>query len=187
MANKVEYKAISRIVENNEVIGFMVKEIGRNKNIYMSLDTISFGLKNKNFIIKDVKIGQNGKPRGYNGFLLSKLPIQNLVDDTEVKKGLLTVLKYLMTVMDIEKDSVSRCENIKNGVLYESSIFVTGLEYNDLGKENGTAELKKSLHFYIKHMEKELKEKFDTLEGYVDDKYTVIKVVKSRVMEDSTL
>lgn len=187
MAKKIEYRAISRIVENNEVIGFMVKEVGKSKEIYMPLDTISFGLSNKNFIIKDVKIGQNGKPRGYNGFLLSKLPIKNLSDETEIKRNLMTVLKYLMTVMDIEKDSVSRCENIKNGVLYESSIYVLGQEFSELGVENGTNELKKSLNFYDKHMEKSLKEKYDNIEGYVEGKYSVIKVVKSRIMEDSKL
>ena len=82
--NKISrYKAISRVVKDKEVIGFMMLPMDKKvkKEIYMPLDVISFGLKEKNFEILNVKLGANGKPRGYNGFYLSKLPVNELIED----------------------------------------------------------------------------------------------------------
>lgn len=189
MAKKSCYVAVSRVVENNTVIGLMVRPEGvKTKEIFMSLDVISFGLSQKTFEIENVKLSSTGKPRGCNGFLLSKLPIKTLREEKEVKKDLQSVLAYLIKIMDIEKDSSVHCENTKIGVLYECSISAQLSDYVGLKKEIATEELQKTLRFYHKHMIKELKNKYDKLEGTVDEKgVSTITVSKNMVLEGDKL
>ena len=85
MKNVQEYEAVSRVVKDKNVIGLMVRDVTkRKKEVYMSMDVLCFALCENAFGIKDVKIGNNGKPRGSNGFLLSKLPIVELDEEVNI-------------------------------------------------------------------------------------------------------
>ena len=103
MNNIIMYEAVSRVVKDNKVIGFMVRPKDKKKEqVFMSLDVLSFGLSQRTFEIKDVKLGNNGKPRGCNGFLLSKLPLVSLEEEDNVKAKLIQVLNYLAPILGID-------------------------------------------------------------------------------------
>jgi hypothetical protein len=105
MAITEKYVAVSRVVSGDSVVGFMVAPLEkRSKTVYMSIDVISFGLNHKTFEIQDVKLGSNGKPRGSNGFMLSKLPIISLMDRNETYQRLSAVLRYLLREFGKEND-----------------------------------------------------------------------------------
>lgn len=186
MSLKVRYKAISRVVEDKQVIGFMVlPQNKKGKSIYMSLDVISFGLSQKTFEIEDVKLSSNGKPRGCNGFLLSKLPVLDLSDESEVILGLKKVLNYILKNIcsDMNLDIVYTDGKISLYKTYSASMKLS--DYMDLPMDIGNEELRKTLNFYKKHLPDDLKIFFDKIEGVVNKQgITTITVSKSLVREE---
>lgn len=186
MRNMQEYEAVSRVVSGKNVIGLMVKESGKSKkDIYMSMDVLCFALCENAFVIKDVKLGNNGKPRGYNGFLLSKLPLVELEEEEIVKKKLTQVLSYLVSALDIknkEDKSVSYC---RMGINQLCILNVKLDEFSEMDIDLANTELGKLLKFYQKHLPKDFKHSCDKITGKVEKNgTTVIHITKSMVKED---
>jgi hypothetical protein len=159
----------------------MVKESGKSKKeIYMSMDVLCFALCENAFTIKDVKIGNNGKPRGCNGFLLSKLPLVELDEEEIVKKRLSQVLSYLLSALDVnskEDKSVSYC---RMGINQLCILNVKLDEFSEMDIDLANTEMLKLLKFYQKHLPKELKKYCDKITGKVEKNgVTVIHIMKS--------
>lgn len=182
MKAKTIYVALSRVVsEDKEVIGFMVKpKYKRSNPIYMSTDVICFGLQNKNFEIVDVKLGGNGKPRGTNGFLLSKLPIANMLNKEEVENSLMIVLKVILGEMCYSDTKIKYSKNLSGMNLTYTASFIHS-DYKDMEEEIAEKELNKTLKFYYKHLQKEYKEMCDGVSGFISDNGNV-NVVVSRLL-----
>lgn len=182
MNNIVMYEAVSRVVKDNKVIGFMVRPKDKKKEqVFMSLDVLSFGLSQRTFEIKDVKLGNNGKPRGCNGFLLSKLPLVSLEEEDNVKAKLTQVLNYLAPILGIELESVNF---YKSGAILNCLMNDYLVDYKDMEAEIANFELSKTLKFYDKTMPKELKSLYDRIEGKVDKRgLSTIVICKSLVKD----
>ena len=185
MAITEKYIAVSRVVSGNSVVGFMVSPLEkRSKTVYMSIDVISFGLNHKTFEIQDVKLGSNGKPRGSNGFMLSKLPIINLMDRNETYQRLSLVLRYLLKEFGKENDKSIKYSTGQLDTFAKYSATCVLDDYSDMGAEIGTKELKDTLNFYKKHLPKELKSCVDKVECSVSEKgVSTIPVSKNLVIE----
>lgn len=183
MKDKAIYEAVSRVASNGEVIGFMVCPKGKkSQEIYMSSEVISFGLQQKTFEVKDVKLSNNGKPRGCNGFLLSKLPVIDLEDDKKINLKLYKVLLFIVKELGVYEDIKKVVKFTKVGIITNCSVTIILDEYKDMDLEVANTELKKNLKFYYKHLSKEMKEVCDKIEGIVEEKgYTVITVSSSLV------
>jgi len=182
MKAKTVYIALSRVVsEDKEVIGFMVKpKYKRPIPIYMSTDVICFGLQNKNFEIVDVKLGGNGKPRGCNGFLLSKLPIANMLNKEDVENGLLVVLKVILSEMCYNDTKIKYTKNLSGMTLTCTATF-SHSDYENMEMEIAERELNKTLKFYYKHLQKEYRDLCDGVTGFISDNGNV-NVVVSRLL-----
>ena len=182
MNNIIMYEAVSRVVKDNKVIGFMVRPKDKKKEqVFMSLDVLSFGLSQRTFEIKDVKLGNNGKPRGCNGFLLSKLPLVSLEEEDNVKAKLIQVLNYLAPILGIELESVNF---YKSGAILNCLMNDYLVDYKDMEAEIANFELSKTLKFYDKTMPKELKSLYDRIEGKVDKRgLSTIVICKSLVKD----
>ena len=182
MKNIVKYEAVSRVVKDNQVIGFMVKSIDKKKEcIFMSLDVLCFGLSQRTFEIKDVKLGNNGKPRGCNGFLLSKLPLVSLEEEENVKARLVQVIHYLGPILGVDLESVNF---YKSGAVLNCLMNDYLTDYKDMEENIANFELSKTLRFYDKTMPKELKGNYDKIIGKVDKRgLSTIIICKSMVKD----
>lgn len=185
MKGKLVYEAISRVASDNKIIGFMVRPIGKRNEVYMSIDVISFGLSESAFEIKDVKLGNSGKPRGCNGFLLSKLPIVNLEDNNSVNIQLYRVLLFVVRELGIDDDIKKAIKFGKVGIIANCSVRIQLAEYESMDVDVANEDLNKTLRFYFKHLPKELKGFVDKIEGTVEEKgYTMVTVSSSLVKGD---
>ena len=147
MKDKAVYEPVSRVASNGEVIGFMVCPVGKkSQEIYMSSEVISFGLQQKTFEVKDVKLSNNGKPRGYNGFLLSKLPVIDLEDDNKVNIRLYKVLLFIVKELGVYEDIKKAVKFSKVGVMTNCSVTIILDEYQDMDLEVANTELKKKIN-----------------------------------------
>lgn len=178
MKDKAVYEAVSRVASNGGVIGFMVCPVGKkSQEIYMSSEVISFGLQNNSFEVKDVKLSNNGKPRGCNGFLLSKLPVIETEDEGNVNIKLYRVLLYIVRELGIKEDIKKAVKFTKIGMTASCSVTIILDEFKDMDLTVANRELEKNLKFYHKHMPKEMKGVFDKVKGTVEEKgYTVVTV-----------
>ena len=186
MKDTVVYEAVSRVVSNNEVIGFMVVPMNKKgKEVYMSIEVISFGLSQKTFEIRNVKLSSSGKPRGCNGFLLSKLPIIDLNSSDEVNLKLYRVLLFVVRELGIDTDIKKSIKFNKIGIMAHSSVRVCLKDYKDMNLDVANEDLNKLLKFYLKHLPKDFKGFCEKIEGTVEEKgYTVLTVSKSLVKEE---
>lgn len=184
MKSQIVYEVMSRVVKDDkEVIGFMVKQkYKRSHPIFMSIDVLTFGLSNKNFEVVDVKLGANGRPRGCNGFLLSKLPIENLLNIEDVQNKLFVVLKYIFN--DMENDKNIHFNKNLIGITANYTATFKSSDYRNMEIDVAEVELNKTLKFYQKHLPKELKKYLDTITGSVSEKGILnVTVSKSLVSE----
>lgn len=184
---QTDYEVVSRVVSNNKVIGFMVKSGSSNKEVYMSLDVLTFGLSTKAYNIKDVKLTNSGNPRGTNGFLLSKLPIVELIDTNTAEKGLKSVLGYLLKEMVEDKSSKVYFSQGRVGVIVKYTATFKINEYNKLEITIAQEELKKTLKFYHKNMPKQYRAMCSKIEGFVDDKGNTTIVVSKNLLSKNSL
>lgn len=186
MKDIVVYEAVSRVASNNEVIGFMVVPMNKKgKEVYMSIEVISFGLSQKTFEIRDVKISSSGKPRGCNGFLLSKLPVIDLNNGDDVNLKLYRVLLFIVKELGVDKDIKKMVKFNKVGIMAHSSVRVCLSDYKDMNLDVANEDLNKILKFYLKHLPKDFKGYCEKIEGTVEEKgYTVLTVSKSLVREE---
>ena len=154
----------------------------------MLLVVLCFALCENAFTIRDVKIGTNGKPRGNNGFLLSKLPIVELDEESNIKKKLSYILNYLLSALDIkdrDDKSISYC---RMGVTETCIISVKLHDFADMNIELANTELSKLLKFYQRHLPKELKGYCESITGKVEKNgMSVIQISKSMVLEGSKI
>ena len=183
MKVKTIYDAVSRVVSNDCVIGFMVSPQGKKKEVYLSLDALSFGLSQGNFEIRNVKLGNNGKPRGYNGFLLSKLPIVSLDDEKAVSLRLYKLLVYLLYELGYYEDISKIVKYDKVGVTLSCSATFYLEEFKDMNKEVAKKEFLKNVKFYQKHLPKGLKEIEVETQGDVDDKGQITLTLSSQMIK----
>lgn len=184
MKSLIVYEVLSRVVKDEKgVIGFMVKQkYKRSQPIFMSIEVLTFGLSNKNFEVVDVKLGGNGKPRGCNGFLLSKLPIETLLNVDDVQVKLFAVLKYIFNDMENDKN-ISFNKNVV-GVTANYTATFKSSDYRNMEIDVAEVELNKTLKFYHKHLPKELKKYLDNIVGSVSEKGILnVTVSKSLVCE----
>lgn len=183
MKGKMVYEAVSRVASDKKIIGFMVRPVGKKSNeVYMSIDVISFGLSENTFEIKDVKLGNSGKPRGCNGFLLSKLPIVDLKDNNSVNMKLYRVLLFVVRELGIDDDIKKAIKFGRIGVTANCSVRVLLEDYEDMDINVANDDLSKTLKFYLKHLPKDLKGFVDKIEGTVEEKgYTMLTVFASLV------
>jgi hypothetical protein len=182
MKGKLVYEAISRVASDKKIIGFMVRPIGKKNEVYMSIDVISFGLSEDTFEIKDVKLGNSGKPRGCNGFLLSKLPIVDLEDNNSVNIKLYRVLLFVVRELGIDEDIKKAIKFGRIGITANCSVRVQLEEYESMDVDAANDDLGKTLRFYLKHLPKELKGFVEKIEGTVEEKgYTILSVSASLV------
>lgn len=183
--NKISrYKAISRVVKDKEVIGFMMLPMDKKvkKEIYMPLDVISFGLKEKNFEILNVKLGANGKPRGYNGFYLSKLPVNELIENESIDKGLIEVLMYILKGFSSDFEVLSSYKKYIDGIVVSYVLVFEYPPFKELSLDIAKKELNSLLLFYVKSLPEILKLNYDDIIGYIDKNKNVnIKVSKTLV------
>lgn len=189
MKNVQEYEAVSRVVKDKNVIGLMVRDVTkRKKEVYMSMDVLCFALCENAFGIKDVKIGNNGKPRGSNGFLLSKLPIVELDEEVNIKKKLSYILTYLLSALDIKDRDDKTISYCRMGIMETCIISVKLSDYADMDIELANVELNKLLKFYQRHLPKELKGYCESITGKVEKNgMSVIQISKSMVLEESKI
>ena len=182
MKSLIVYEVLSRVVKDDKgVIGFMVKQkYKRSQPIFMSIEVLTFGLSNKNFEVVDVKLGGNGKPRGTNGFLLSKLPIANMLNKEEVENSLMIVLKVILGEMCYSDTKIKYSKNLSGMNLTYTASFIHS-DYKDMEEEIAEKELNKTLKFYYKHLQKEYKEMCDGVSGFISDNGNV-NVVVSRLL-----
>ena len=188
MKGKLVYEAVSRVASDKKIIGFMVRPVGKKNEVYMSIDVISFGLSENTFEIKDVKLGNSGKPRGCNGFLLSKLPIVDLEDNNKVNIKLYRVLLFVVRELGIDEDIKKSIKFGKIGIMTNCSIRIQLDDYIDMDIDAANEDLMKTLKFYLKHLPKEMKGFADKIEGTVEEKgYTMITVSASLVKGDEVV
>lgn len=183
MSSKTIYDAISRVVnEEKEVIGFMVKsKNNRMTPIFMSIEVLTFGLANKTFEVANVKLGGNGKPRGCNGFLLSKLPIEILGDSEEIFTKLIEVLNYI--IKDMIEDNNVKYNKVTNGVTATYTATFYSSDYVDISIDLAERELNQTLRYYQRHLPKELKLEMDEILGSVSDKGLISISVKKSLLK----
>lgn len=187
MKKRLIYEAVSRVVsDDKEVVGFMCQLKPKKKSIYMSIEVISFGLTNNTFEIENVKLGSNGKPRGSNGFLLSKLPMISLMNLDEVHSKLLTVLKCVIKDM-VEKDTKISFNKDSTGIIATYSVSFYSKEYS--GIELGVAhqELNLILRYYLKHLPNEYKGFCDKIEGTVKETGVLNIVVSKNIVNEEVV
>ena len=185
MQSHIVYEAVSRVVCDNNVIGFMVRPVGKkSEDIYMSLDVISFGLSQNTFEIKDVKLVSSGKPHGCNGFLLSKLPVVDLIDSKAVNKNLYRVLLYVIKELGVSENLNKFVKFTESGIYSNCSVSLRLFEYSDIENEIANKELNKTLKFYFKHLPKELKSFCDKIVGTVEENGNIIITVSKSLVKE---
>lgn len=187
MNRKLIYEAVSRVVsDNKEVVGFMCQLKPKKKPIYMSIEVISFGLTNNTFEIENVKLGSNGKPRGSNGFLLSKLPMISLMNLEEVHSKLLVLLKYIIKDM-LDKDTKISFNKDSTGIIATYSVSFFSKEYSDIELSVANQELNSTLKFYLKHLPIEYKGFCDKIDGTVKESGVLNIVVSKNIVNEEVL
>lgn len=186
MESGIIYEVISRVAMNEKIIGFMVKSLNKkSENLFMSLEVINFGLSSGSFKIKNVKLGNNGKPRGYNGFLLSKLPIISIDDnDKEMKNKIYQLLSFIVVNMGVDKDIRNDIEVVKIGIDLKGSLKLVLPEYIDMNIDVANKELDKTIKFYLKALPDDLKKFYKTVKGVVEDKGVIILTVTHSMVKE---
>ena len=183
LAVQREYEVVSRVANDNKIVGFMVKPISSPKELYMSVDVLTFGLSTRTYDVRNVKLTNSGNIRGVNGFLLSKLPIVELIDKDVAEKGLKSVLTYLLTEMLEDTDTKVNFNHGIVGIIVKYTATCKLNEYNKLENEVAQEELTKTLRFYSKNMPKQYRSLFNKIEGEVDAKGNTVIIVSRNLLE----
>lgn len=182
MISQKEYEVVSRVASNNKIVGFMVRPINSTKEVYMSIDVMTFGLSTQAYAIKNVKLTNSGNPKGVNGFLLSKLPIVELIDINNAEQGLKSVLGYLLNEMVEDRGTKVYFSQGRVGVVAKYTATCKINEYNKLEITLAQQELKKTLKFYHKNMPKQYKSLCSKIEGNIDEKGNTIIIVSKNLL-----
>ena len=182
MISQKDYEVVSRVASNNTIVGFMVRPTNSSKEIYMSIDVMTFGLSTQAYNIKNVKLTSSGNPKGTNGFLLSKLPVVELIDINSAEKGLKSVLGYLLNEMVEDRDTKIYFSQGRIGVVAKYTATCKLNEYNKLEINLAQQELKKTLKFYHKNMPKQFRSMCSKIEGNVDEKGNTTIIVSKNLL-----
>lgn len=184
---KTKYEAVKRLVRNNQVVGFMLRPLGSKSNslstdeLFVEIDTVVNGIENGYFEIKNVKLGINRKPRGYNGFLLSKLPIVELMEPKEVESNLREVVEYIFGLVRGDELVEGDYFYSVKGLLARYRVKAKLDAYSGMSEKEALDELQKTLRFYKKNIPEKFKGKYDNIIGEISrgDGSIIITVKKN--------